>query len=143
MPPSRVPLLFGTMTIGAPGKNGTRNDTLEEAQTIIDTFLDANYREIDTARMYAEGTTEDVLPYITQRRRVLNESVSVLVQAQLEGCFHRHQSFSGQTRRSFPREASSYFQNLPCYTLAQKGQSSISACSRSSNTVRRHATGDQ
>lgn len=61
--PARVPLLFGTMTIGEAGRNGTRNSDLVEAQAILDVFLDRAYSELDTARVYAEGTTEAVSYY--------------------------------------------------------------------------------
>ncbi|KAG8818234.1 hypothetical protein FRC19_010790 [Serendipita sp. 401] len=58
---SRVPLIFGTMTFGHPGKNGVRTDTLEGCQEIVDVFTKHGGKEIDTARMYAEGTAEEVL----------------------------------------------------------------------------------
>ncbi|PVG02311.1 Aldo/keto reductase [Serendipita vermifera] len=57
----RVPLIFGTMTIGEPGKNGVRTDTLDGAQEILNVFFKHGGKEIDTARMYAEGTTEACL----------------------------------------------------------------------------------
>ncbi|KAL5635518.1 hypothetical protein ACGC1H_004346 [Rhizoctonia solani] len=58
---TRVPLIFGTMTIGEVGKNGVRNSDLNECQSILDTFFSHGHTEIDTARMYAEGTTEAYL----------------------------------------------------------------------------------
>ncbi|QRW14588.1 aldo/keto reductase family protein [Ceratobasidium sp. AG-Ba] len=58
---TRIPLIFGTMTMGAPGKNGVRNAELSECQEILDTFFSHGHTEIDTARMYAEGTTEEYL----------------------------------------------------------------------------------
>jgi len=57
---SRVPLLFGTMIMGAAGKNGVRNSDLGECQRILDVYL-SRFKEIDTARVYAEGTTEEYL----------------------------------------------------------------------------------
>lgn len=48
------------MTIGEPGKNGVRNDDKKECQEILDVFFNHGHREIDTARVYAEGTTEAV-----------------------------------------------------------------------------------
>lgn len=48
------------MTFGEEGKNGTRTAALPECQKILDLFFDMGYQEIDTARMYAEGTTEHV-----------------------------------------------------------------------------------
>ncbi|KAG8765891.1 hypothetical protein FRC12_007223 [Ceratobasidium sp. 428] len=49
------------MTIGALGKNGVRNHELSECQSILDTFFSHGHTEMDTARMYAEGTTEEHL----------------------------------------------------------------------------------
>lgn len=48
------------MTIGEKGKNGVRNYDPNECQEIIDTFRRHGHKELDTARMYAEGTTEPV-----------------------------------------------------------------------------------
>jgi hypothetical protein len=72
----RVPLLFvretlntsplvvqhpeqGTMTLGHPGKNGVRTSDKAECQDILNTYFQFG-KELDTARMYAEGTTERV-----------------------------------------------------------------------------------
>ncbi|PCH38217.1 Aldo/keto reductase [Wolfiporia cocos MD-104 SS10] len=59
--PTRVPLIFGTMTLGEAGKNGVRTSDLGECQEILDVFFKPGHRELDTARMYAEGTTEPLL----------------------------------------------------------------------------------
>lgn len=48
------------MTMGVQGKNGVRNHDLNECQEIIDVFHRYGHKELDTARMYAEGTTEEV-----------------------------------------------------------------------------------
>ncbi|KAJ7905443.1 Aldo/keto reductase [Mycena olivaceomarginata] len=58
---SRVPLLFGTMTIGEEGKGAVRNSDLAECREIISVFNSYGHKELDTARMYGEGTTEKVL----------------------------------------------------------------------------------
>lgn len=52
----------GTMTLGEEGKNGVRNPGVEEAQGILNVFFNHGHTELDTARMYAEGTTEKVSP---------------------------------------------------------------------------------
>lgn len=46
--------------MGDVGKNGVRTTDLKECQEILDTFFSHGHKEIDTARMYAEGTTEPV-----------------------------------------------------------------------------------
>ena len=53
-------LLKGTMTMGEAGKNGVRTSDLKECQEILDIFFSHGHKELDTARMYAEGTTEPV-----------------------------------------------------------------------------------
>ncbi|KZT68969.1 Aldo/keto reductase [Daedalea quercina L-15889] len=58
---TRVPLIFGTMTMGELGKNGVRTSDLGECQEIVDIFFKHGHRELDTARMYGEGTTEPLL----------------------------------------------------------------------------------
>ncbi|KAJ6630756.1 Aldo/keto reductase [Mycena sp. CBHHK59/15] len=61
MSKTRVPLLFGTMTFGEGGKNGVRTSDLAECAEIISVFASHGHKELDTARMYAEGTTEKLL----------------------------------------------------------------------------------
>ncbi|KAF9521128.1 hypothetical protein BS47DRAFT_1286200 [Hydnum rufescens UP504] len=70
----RVPLIFGTMTIGEPGKNGVRNES-SEAQEILDVFFDARFTALDTARMYGEGTTEKVLSELNLRNATIDTKV--------------------------------------------------------------------
>lgn len=48
------------MTMGEAGKNGVRTADLKECQEILDTFFSHGHKELDTARVYAEGTTEPV-----------------------------------------------------------------------------------
>lgn len=48
------------MTFGSEGKNGVRTSSLADCQEILDVFFDHGHSELDTARMYAEGTTEQV-----------------------------------------------------------------------------------
>jgi len=47
------------MTMGYTGKNGVRTSDKQECQDILDTFFKYG-NEIDTARVYGEGTTEQV-----------------------------------------------------------------------------------
>ena len=48
------------MTMGEPSKNGVRTSDLKECQEILDVFFSHGHKELDTARVYAEGTTEPV-----------------------------------------------------------------------------------
>lgn len=47
------------MTMGFPGTNGVRISDIQQCQEMLDTFFKYG-KEIDTARMYCEGTTEQV-----------------------------------------------------------------------------------
>ncbi len=67
----RVPLLFGTMTIGAEGKNGVRTHDKAAAQEILDSYF-KHGSELDTARMYAEGTTEEYLSELDTKGAVFD-----------------------------------------------------------------------
>lgn len=63
------------MTIGAPGKNGVRNADLKECQGILDTFFKYGHKELDTARVYAEGTTEQYLAKLDLQDAVIDTKV--------------------------------------------------------------------
>ncbi|KAF5391285.1 hypothetical protein D9757_001929 [Collybiopsis confluens] len=70
----RVPLIFGTMTMGYPGKNAVRTSDLHEAQEMMDVFLQFG-NQLDTARMYAEGTTEELLGQLQLRHAAIDTKV--------------------------------------------------------------------
>jgi len=72
MPQPRIPLIFGTMTFGEPGKNGVRTGKLEDCQEILNTFFSHNQWELDTARVYANGTTESVLAKLNLQKATLD-----------------------------------------------------------------------
>lgn len=48
------------MTMGFPGVDAVRNTDLKECQEILDVFFDHGHTELDTARVYGSGTTEQV-----------------------------------------------------------------------------------
>jgi aryl-alcohol dehydrogenase-like predicted oxidoreductase len=48
------------MTIGFEGMNGVRTSGEKDSQEILDAFFSYGHTEVDTARIYAEGTTEQV-----------------------------------------------------------------------------------
>ncbi|KAN0093303.1 NADP-dependent oxidoreductase domain containing protein [Tylopilus felleus] len=73
--PTRVSLLFGTMTLGFEGKNSLRTSSLAECQEIIDVFFDHGHSELDTARMYVEGMTEQVLSQLNLRGVTIDTKV--------------------------------------------------------------------
>ena len=48
------------MNVGAPGTNGVRITDLKDCQEVIDVFYKHGFREIDSAGIYCNGTTEEV-----------------------------------------------------------------------------------
>ncbi|KAF7322937.1 GTP binding [Mycena chlorophos] len=53
------------MTMGAPGSQGSiRNTDISECEAILKVFADYGHKEIDTARMYGGGSTEEYLGQI-------------------------------------------------------------------------------
>jgi hypothetical protein len=48
------------MTMGEEGKEGVRTYDPKENQNILDAFFSYGHKEIDTARRYADGSTEPV-----------------------------------------------------------------------------------
>ncbi|KAF8434122.1 NADP-dependent oxidoreductase domain-containing protein [Boletus edulis BED1] len=73
--PTRVPLLFGTMTFGFEGKNGVRTSSLTQCQEILDVFFTHGHTELDTARVYAEGTTEQILSELNLKDATIDTKV--------------------------------------------------------------------
>ncbi|MEV0799011.1 aldo/keto reductase [Kribbella sp. NPDC050281] len=60
------PLALGTMTFGPDWGWGADKD---EAQRILDTYVDRGGNFVDTANMYTNGTSEQLLGQLTQDRR--------------------------------------------------------------------------
>jgi len=59
---SRIPLLLGSATFGEVGKFATRIHDLSECQKALDIFAyEHGYNEIDVARVYGNGTSEEYL----------------------------------------------------------------------------------
>ncbi|KAI0064486.1 Aldo/keto reductase [Artomyces pyxidatus] len=57
---ARIPLIFGTGSLGAAGKNAVRVSEVATAQSLIDAYT-KKYAEMDSARLYGDGTTEPLL----------------------------------------------------------------------------------
>ncbi|KAF7316049.1 Aldo-ket-red domain-containing protein [Mycena indigotica] len=65
MTTSKSPLniVFGAMTVGAPETRaeGARVTDVKEVEAMLDVFVARGYREVDTARFYCKGTSEEYL----------------------------------------------------------------------------------
>ncbi|TIB01779.1 hypothetical protein E3P94_01366 [Wallemia ichthyophaga] len=62
--PSALPVVLGAMTFGQQGKEQARVHDYETVQEIIDIFGQHGHKEIDTARMYGGGTSEEYLGHL-------------------------------------------------------------------------------
>ncbi|KAF9036759.1 Aldo/keto reductase [Panaeolus papilionaceus] len=58
---SPLNIVMGAMTFGAPGKEGARVHDIKDVEEILDAFRSHGHTEIDTARVYAGGTSEEYL----------------------------------------------------------------------------------
>ncbi|KAK6353575.1 hypothetical protein TWF696_005537 [Orbilia brochopaga] len=72
-PTTKMKIVLGTMTIGKEGTNpiATRIYTVAEAGELLDTFTSHGHKEIDTARVYGGGTTEEFLGQLDPDKRGL------------------------------------------------------------------------
>ncbi|KAI9686493.1 MAG: hypothetical protein M1822_003504 [Bathelium mastoideum] len=65
---SAINVVFGAMTIGKKGEQQLLI-TLEEASAILDIFQKHGHNEIDTARVYGEGSSETMLGELDLKKR--------------------------------------------------------------------------
>ncbi|KAI0155752.1 NADP-dependent oxidoreductase domain-containing protein [Pestalotiopsis sp. NC0098] len=79
-PKSPQKIVFGSMTLGKEGAEQARVHTLEEAGKILDVFQSHGHVEVDTARTYAGGSTEQYLGSLGWQERgiVLDTKLSPL-----------------------------------------------------------------
>ncbi|KAF3018996.1 hypothetical protein E8E14_012843 [Neopestalotiopsis sp. 37M] len=71
MAKTKLPIVFGAMTIGKPGVEQTRIHTLDEASAVLDVFQKYGHKEIDTARVYGGGSSEEYLGRLDWQSRNL------------------------------------------------------------------------
>ncbi|KAK9323508.1 NADP-dependent oxidoreductase domain-containing protein [Lipomyces orientalis] len=69
---SAINVVFGSMTIGRPGLEGVRVTTLEETAEILDVFQKHGHSEVDTARLYCQGSSEEYLGNAQWQKRGLS-----------------------------------------------------------------------
>jgi aflatoxin B1 aldehyde reductase len=58
---SPLNIVMGAMTFGEPGKDGARVHELDDVKAILNVFASHGHSEIDTARVYCSGTSEEYL----------------------------------------------------------------------------------
>ncbi|KAH8673460.1 NADP-dependent oxidoreductase domain-containing protein [Xylariales sp. PMI_506] len=70
-PTSNLTIVFGSMTIGKEGAAQARVHTLTEAGEILDVFKKHGHTEVDTARTYGAGSSEEFLGQLQWQERGL------------------------------------------------------------------------
>ncbi|EIW65256.1 Aldo/keto reductase [Trametes versicolor FP-101664 SS1] len=68
---STLNIVMGAMTFGEKGKEGARVHDLEGIKAILDVFQSHGHYEIDTAKTYSQGTSEELLGKINWKERGL------------------------------------------------------------------------
>ncbi|KAI8992796.1 Aldo/keto reductase [Trametes punicea] len=68
---SALNIVMGAMTFGEPGKEGARVHDLKDVEAILDIFQAHGHYEVDTARTYTGGTSEEYLGKINWQKRGL------------------------------------------------------------------------
>ncbi|KAE8448757.1 hypothetical protein EG329_008973 [Mollisiaceae sp. DMI_Dod_QoI] len=66
---SAVNVILGAMTFGREGTEQARVVTLEDCAAILDIFQAHGHNEVDTARFYAEGSSEEFLGNLDWKKR--------------------------------------------------------------------------
>ncbi|KAF4576816.1 NADP-dependent oxidoreductase domain superfamily protein [Pleurotus pulmonarius] len=64
-------VVMGAMTFGAEGQEGARVHDIKDVEAILDVFQAHGHSEVDTARVYAGGTSEEYLGKIDHKGRGL------------------------------------------------------------------------
>ncbi|KAJ7149748.1 NADP-dependent oxidoreductase domain-containing protein [Mycena crocata] len=68
-PVSNVGVILGAMTIGEAGREGVRISTRESISELLDVFQKHGHSEVDTARTYGGGTSEEKLGAVDWQER--------------------------------------------------------------------------
>ncbi|EPQ51526.1 Aldo/keto reductase [Gloeophyllum trabeum ATCC 11539] len=68
---SALNIVMGAMTFGAPDKDGARVTDLKDCAAILDVFQSHGHCEVDTARVYVGGTSEEYLGKLDWQKRGL------------------------------------------------------------------------
>ncbi|KAH8807670.1 NADP-dependent oxidoreductase domain-containing protein [Xylogone sp. PMI_703] len=58
---SNLSVVFGAMTFGKPGNEGIRVTSVNDVNAMLDLFQSYGHDEIDTARLYGNGSSEEYL----------------------------------------------------------------------------------
>lgn len=70
-PTSAFPVVFGVMTIGKPGIEAVRMTDISDVKEILSVFQSHGHVEIDTARIYGSGSSEEYMGAVDWQGRGL------------------------------------------------------------------------
>ncbi|KAI0059909.1 Aldo/keto reductase [Artomyces pyxidatus] len=96
---SALNIVMGAMTFGAPGTEGARLHTPEDVGAILDVFQKHGHKEIDSARTYTSGTSEELLGKIDLKARGLKIETKLYPTPKL-GITHAPESLRENLQRS-------------------------------------------
>lgn len=68
---SAVNVIFGAMTFGREGTEQARVFTQKDCEAILNIFQAHGHNEVDTARFYGEGTSDEFLGDLDWKKRGL------------------------------------------------------------------------
>ncbi|KAK6329953.1 hypothetical protein TWF718_003380 [Orbilia javanica] len=69
--PSNLKIVFGGMALGKEGTDVSRVHSIDAAAALLDIFTSHGYNEIDTARLYGSGTSEEYFSALNWKDRGL------------------------------------------------------------------------
>ncbi|KAK6338636.1 hypothetical protein TWF696_009447 [Orbilia brochopaga] len=98
---SDMKIVFGAMSFGKPGTETSRITTVEECTEIIDLFTSRGYTELDTARIYGEGTSEELLGELNWQARGITMETKLYPSANIPAftTMPRYTHHKGDVRR--------------------------------------------
>lgn len=105
----RVPILtMGTMTFGGAGRHAAMGDVqVDAATTMVDTCLDRGVNLFDTADVYSQGLSEEILGQALGKRRD-----DALVATKLNGAMGEGPNDGGQSRHHIIRACEASLRRL-------------------------------
>ncbi|KAL4892051.1 NADP-dependent oxidoreductase domain-containing protein [Aspergillus ambiguus] len=66
---NNLKIVFGAMTFGKPDTLGARVHDIKVASRMLDSFQSRGHNEVDTARIYGSGSTEEMLATLNWQKR--------------------------------------------------------------------------
>lgn len=94
---SAVNVIFGAMTFGREGTEQARVYTQKDCEAILDIFQAHGHNEVDTARFYGEGSSEEFLGDLDWKKRGIVMDTKYCKYSATSGIPRPHSSYMGRT----------------------------------------------